>query len=452
MSALDKASKFSEKFKIDEYEIVSVKKRITTIRITDSEIAEIKQNFDESFGVRLIHQKKILSFQTSNEKEIEEMTEKSLKTLPHLKTNSFWKSLPQNAKYNTIEGTYDKRLEQISGSNVADIAQTMINSTHDKKIDAISGSLNVVSEYFEISNSRGLELNDKATYISGIINAESEEGESSVSGIGHECCRTLDKFPVEKLGHDAKKMCVDSINSKKCENDTYSIIFEPYAIGELLAFVFASNFSLRLFSEKKSCFSNNLQEEIAVKEFSLIDDPHVPEGIGTKPFDDEGVKTNLNKFIDKGIFKNTFSNLFDSYKENKNTAGNAARQGSPMGRSSEPIPISTPHNLKIEAGNTSQEEMIKDTKQGLLVGRLWYTYAVNPIKGDFSCTARSGVRIIENGEIKNPGKQVRIIYNLPILLKNISAIGNDPKNVLPWAAFPSITPSIKVENIKTISI
>ena len=86
------------------------------------------------------------------------------------------------------------------------------------------------------------------------------------------------------------------------------------------------------------------------------------------------------------------------------------------------------------------------------MGRLWYTYAVNPIKGDFSCTARSGVRIIENGEIKNPGKQVRIIYNLPILLKNISAIGNDPKNVLPWAAFPSITPSIKVENIKTISI
>ena len=280
----------------------------------------------------------------------------------------------------------------------------------------------------------------------------SEEGESSVSGIGHECCRTLDKFPVEKLGHDAKKMCVDSINSKKCENDTYSIIFEPYAIGELLAFVFASNFSLRLFSEKKSCFSNNLQEEIAVEEFSLIDDPHVSEGIGTKPFDDEGVKTNLNKFIDKGIFKNTFSNLFDSYKENKDTTGNAARQGSPMGRSSEPIPISTPHNLKIEAGNTSQEEMIKDTKHGLVVGRLWYTSAVNPIKGDFSCTARSGVRIIENGEIKNPGKQVRIIYNLPILLKNISAIGNDPKNVLPWAAFPSITPSIKVENIKTISI
>ena len=91
--------------------------------------------------------------------------------------------------------------------------------------------------------------------------------------------------------------------------------------------------------------------------------------------------------------------------------------------------------------------MIKDTNRGLLVGRLWYTYAVNPIKGDFSCTARSGIRIIENGEIKNPGRSVRIIHNFPKMLKNISGIGNNQRNVIQWASLPSITPSIKVENI-----
>jgi len=50
-----------------------------------------------------------------------------------------------------------------------------------------------------------------------------------------------------------------------------------------------------------------------------------------------------------------------------------------------------------------------------------------PIKGDFSCTARSGIRIIENGEIKGPGKSVRIIHSLPTMLKNISEIGNNQK-------------------------
>ena len=96
--------------------------------------------------------------------------------------------------------------------------------------------------------------------------------------------------------------------------------------------------------------------------------------------------------------------------------------------------------------------MIKDTKHGLIIGRLWYTYAVNPIKGDFSCTARSGIHIIENGEIKSSGKSVRIIHNIATMLKNISEIGNNQRNVIQWASLPSITPSIKVENITVNSI
>lgn len=452
MSAFDKASKYSDKFQIDECEIVFVKKKITTIRITDSEVVEIKENFDESFGVRLIQGKKISSFQTINEKEIEDNIERSLNTSKYLKPSEFWKSLPSSIKYTPIEDTADVKLTQISGTKATDLAQNMINSALDKKISTISGSLNIVSEYFEISNSKGMDIKDDGTYISGIINAESEIGSNPVSGIGHECCRTLDKFSAEKIGQDAKTMCMESINPKRCENDTYSIIFEPYSVGEMLAFVFASNFNFKTVTEKKSCFSTDFQNSIAVEEFSLMDDPHALQGIGTKPFDDEGVKTNINCIIEKGVFKNTFSNLFDSFKENRESTGNAARPGSPMGRNSEPIPIALPHNLRIKEGNTSQEDMIKDTKHGLLVGRLWYTYAVNPIKGDFSCTARSGIRIIENGEIKSSGKSVRIIHNLPVLLKNISAIGNNQKNVQQWASLPSITPSIKVDGIKAIPI
>ena len=126
--------------------------------------------------------------------------------------------------------------------------------------------------------------------------------------------------------------------------------------------------------------------------------------------------------------------------------------GSPMGNSAEPIPISAPHNLIVTPGNSTQEDMIKDIKHGLLIGRLWYTYAVNPIKGDFSCTARSGIQIIENGEIVAPGKSVRIVHNLPKLFNNITDIGSDQRRVIQWASLPSITPSIKVENISVNSI
>ena len=428
MSALEKAIIHSKKIGIDECEVVVVKKNIITVRITDSEIIEIKQNFDENYGIRLIHSKKIISIQTTNkEKIIDEITE-GLKTTLKLKPRKFWRGLPNKKELTQLEGTFDKKLKQISGSKATDIAQNMINSSENKKVDTITGSLNIVYEDFELSNSNGLNFNNESTYISGIINAESEQSTLAVSGIGHACGRTLSKFSPEQIGLDAKNMCINSINPQKINSDTYSIIFDPYSVGELLAFVVATNFNFKTFKEKKSCFSNNFKDKISVNEFNLTDNPHIPEGIGTKSIDDEGTKTKKINLIQNGIFKNIFSNLYDSYKEGGvESSGNAIRMGSPMGRSAEPIPISAPHNLIVTSGSSSQEDMIKDTKHGLLVGRLWYTYAVNPIKGDFSCTARSGIQIIKNGKIVGPGKSVRIVHNLPKMLNNISDIGKDQK-------------------------
>ena len=453
MSALEKAIIYSKKIGIDECEVIVVKKNIITVRITDSEIAEIKQNFDENYGIRLIHSKKIISIQTTNKEKIIDEITRGLKTTLKLKPREFWRGLPDKKELTHLKGTFDKKLKQISGVQAADIAQNMINSSENKKIDTITGSLNIVYEDFELSNSNGLNFNNESTYISGIINAESEHSTLPVSGIGHACGRTLSKFSPEQIGHNAKNMCINSINPQKINSDTYSIIFDPYSVGELLAFVVASNFNFKTFKEKKSCFSNNFKDKISVKEFNLVDNPHIPEGIGTKSIDDEGVKTKKINLVENGIFKNTFSNLYDSYKEGEEkSSGNAIRMGSPMGRSAEPIPISAPHNLVVTPGNSSQEEIIKDTKHGLLVGRLWYTYAVNPIKGDFSCTARSGIQIIENGKIVGPGKSVRIVHSLPKMLNNISDIGNDQNRVMQWASLPSITPSIKVENISVNSI
>ena len=453
MSALEKAIIHSKNIGIDECEVVVVKKNITTVRITDSEIVEIKQNFDKNYGIRIIHQKKITSIQTTNKENILDSIENGLKTTLKLKPREFWKGLPEKKEFTQLEGTFDKKLKQISGSKATDIAQNMINSSENKKIDTITGSLNIVYENFELSNSNELNFNNESTYISGIINAESEHSTLPVSGIGHACGRTLSKFSPEQIGLDAKNMCIDSINPQKINSEKYSIIFDPYSVGELLAFVVAANFNFKTFKEKKSCFSNNFKNKISTEEFNLTDDPHIPEGIGTKSIDDEGIKTEKIKLIENGIFKNSFSNLYDSYKEGeKESSGNAIRMGSPMGRSAEPIPISAPHNLTITQGSSSQEDMIKDTKHGLLVGRLWYTYAVNPIKGDFSCTARSGIRIIKNGKIVGPGKSVRIVHNLPTLLKNISDIGNDQRRIMQWASLPSITPSIKVEDIAVNSI
>ena len=59
----------------------------------------------------------------------------------------------------------------------------------------------------------------------------------------------------------------------------------------------------------KNYITEEHEKKIAGERFSLLDDPHIPEGIGTKSVDDEGIETQRKYLIEKGIFKNTFSNL-----------------------------------------------------------------------------------------------------------------------------------------------
>ncbi len=448
MSDLEKILTHSKNLGISECEVIHVNRKVTTIRITDSEIAEIKQNQEENLGIRIIKENRISTAQTNSFEKGVEVLEKAHQMTSFLKPRDFWKSLPSQCSSFQLDGTFDQKLADIEGKDAADIAQEMINSASKQKVSSISGSLNIVSEKYHLENSNGLKFQNPATYVSGMINADSGTQSELISGIGQESCRTLDAFDPEKVGSDAAEMCLGSSNPKNCQSEEYEIIFEPYSVGELLSFVVTSNFNQKIFSEKKSCFSNNLGKKIASEELSLLDDPHAPEGVGSKTVDDEGIDTKVNPLIEEGVFKNTFSNLYDAYKTGKESTGNGLRIGSPMGRDAEPIPISAPNNLKIKNGDFSQEELIKETKHGILVGRLWYTYAVNPIKGDFSCTARSGIRIIEDGEIVAAGKPVRIVHSLPILLQNISGIANNAKNVLQWASLPSITPSIRSDKIR----
>jgi PmbA protein len=450
LSACEKVLSKAKSLHLDECEAFFVERKITTVRITDSEIAELKQNQERGLAVRIIHEKRIGSAKTTNFEN--NIVEKALQSTSLVKPKNFWKSLPSNTKFPTVEKTFDKKLAEISGIEVSDIAQEMINAAKQQKITTISGSLNIVSENIEIVNSNGLNCTDKATYIAGNINADSDYGITPVSGVGAVSSRTANNFSAETIGKDAAEMCINSINPESCQSETYSIIFEPYAVGEMLAFVFSSNFNLKTYSEKRSCFVDKIGKNIATENFNLIDDPHHPEGIGSKSFDDEGVSTLPQHLIKSGVFTNTFSDSFYAFKEGKKSTGNASRMGSPMGRNAQPIPFPLPHNLRIDGKGETQDEIIKNTKKGLLVGRLWYTYPVNPERGDFSCTARSGIRIIENGVIKKPGKSVRIVHNLPTLLQNVSAIGKDTKNVLQWSSLPCITPSIKVEGVKVVPI
>lgn len=438
----------SRAFDVDECEAALVRKSVTTVRMAGSEIVEVKQIQDEGLAMRVVREKRIVSARVGTELG-REFLAGSMDAFALCRPREFWRSLPSETGPTTrLDDTSDARIWKMEGAEVADLAQEMINSASGGPVAAVSGSLTVVAEEFHLVNSRGLHTADKSTYVAGMINADADLTTAPASGFGHQSCRTLDAFLPEKIGRDAAEMCTRSSGAIPCSPGEYSIIFEPYSVGEILAFVAAPNFDHRRYSEGRSCLAGMIGREVSNEGFGLYDDPHAPQGIGSRSIDDEGVATRLIPLINEGRLEGTYRNLYDAFKEKVRPTGNGLRAGSPMGRSATPVPASLPHNLRVQRGDMSPDELVRQTRRGLLIGRLWYTYAVNPLRGIFSCTARSGVRVIRDGEIVAAGRPVRIMHSLPALLANISGVGNDEKNILQWASLPSITPSIKVEGIR----
>lgn len=448
----NKAVNIALKLGADEAESFLVEREIITIRIADSQIAEAKGTREHGLALRIVKKKSIGAAGTSlvDDEHLANSASDAISAAKLMESKSKWKSLPKPAKITAVDGCYDERLNKLDIGQCVDTALEMLNSALKfSKVTSVSGSLHVVREQVYLENSNSINLQDKGTYIVGNINADAKvTNDGTVSGVGFGAARTLGSFNPESIGNEAGDMATRSIDARTCEEDTYSVIFEPYALGELLSFVFAYNFNAKSYQDKRSCLYGKLGTKVAVKEFTLQDDPRARECLGSKPFDDEGVPTQTRNLIENGTFKNIIYDTFYAAKDNVESTGNASRAGYPVGRSADPIPFPSINNIVISSGDYGKEEMIKDTKKGLLVGRLWYTYAVNPERGDFSCTARSGVFVIKDGQIVGPSKMVRIIDNLQRLLMNISAVGKDQKHILQWHALPSLTPSVRVDGIK----
>jgi PmbA protein len=117
MSACEKALSHAKNLNIEECESIFSQRKIITVRITDSEIAEIKQNQEKTLGVRVINKKRISSAQTSNLEEIPQIVDQALASSEHPKPKEYWNSLPHDFKKTvSVDCLYDKKLVEITGS------------------------------------------------------------------------------------------------------------------------------------------------------------------------------------------------------------------------------------------------------------------------------------------------------------------------------------------------
>jgi PmbA protein len=158
---------------------------------------------------------------------------------------------------------------------------------------------------------------------------------------------------------------------------------------------------------RKSTFLLDSLDTQVLADFVTIDEqPHLPAGLASSPFDGEGVATVDRRLVDAGVIKGYILGSYYARKLGMESTGNAGGI----------------HNLSVSDTGHGFTDLLAQMDRGLLVTEL-IGHGVNPVTGDYS---RGAVGFwVENGEIRFPVAEITMAGNLKDMYRNIVAIGND---------------------------
>jgi PmbA protein len=214
------------------------------------------------------------------------------------------------------------------------------------------------------------------------------------------------------VGRRAAQRALRRLGARPVKTCEVPVIFDGVTARSLLGHVesLVSGYSVY---RQASAWADRLGERVAADGVTVIDDGRLPGGLGSKPFDGEGLPTRRSAVIEDGRLASWLLDSYSARKLGMSSTGNASR-----GAGSSPGVGST--NLWIEPGDKTLDDIIADTERGLLVTEL-IGMGFNPVTGDYS---RGAVGLwIESGEITHPVEEVTIAGNLTDMLCGIDSVG-----------------------------
>ncbi len=204
----------------------------------------------------------------------------------------------------------------------------------------------------------------------------------------------------EVIGRNAGERAVRRVNPRQMATGRVTVVYDPrVAIG--LVGHLAGAISGAAIARKTSFLRDKLGQQLFPASVRITDDPLRPRGLGSRPFDGEGVSGAALDVIADGVLKTWLLDSTTARELGLATNGRASRRGGT------PTPGAT--NLTLLPGSETPEAMIATIDRGIYVTEL-IGHGVNMNNGDYS----RGVAgfVIENGEIGHPVSEVTIAGNL----------------------------------------
>ncbi|NJF24661.1 TldD/PmbA family protein [Thermococcus sp. Bubb.Bath] len=402
------------------------------VRFANNEITVAKNWHERKVELFVEKEKRIAS--TSITDLSEENIERTLKTLL-----SNMKGMAPKEDYNGIaEGpfeykeipeTFDKAIVELDEPN--EYVERAINTALEEGSKRVAGVLYTDHDKIYLTTSNGVEAFDEGAGIEISVRAFIGDLES---GHGTNSVRVLKKFDPESAGRKAGEIARLARNPEQGPEGKFDVVFDPLAFANLLSYM---SFMTSAYAAEAgfSFLINKLGQKVANEIVTIKDVGNMPNGYGTRKFDDEGVPTKETTIIKNGTFKTFLLNTSMARKYKVETTANAG--------------LVMPHawNLVLEPGDYSKEELFSEVKRGIYITNVWYTRFQNYVAGDFSTIPRDGIFLVENGELK-PIRNIRVSDNLQRILENIVALGKELHHIHWWEVnTPVSTPYVLVKDV-----
>ncbi len=312
------------------------------------------------------------------------------------------------------------------------IAQSLQVAKESKLVGA--GYLEDITGFAAMMNSKGLFAYNTSTNVNFSVTMRTEDGKGS--GYATRGYNDIRKLDTNKVTQIAAEKGIKSATAKAIEPGKYTVILEPAAAAVLLENIFFG-LDARQADEGRSFLSQpggktRLGEKLVDERVNIYSDPLNPE-LPTSTWTGDGRPQEKISWIEKGVVKNlSYSRYWAEKKGVKAIPG--------------------PDGVIMEGGTKSIEELIKGTKKGILVTRLWYIRPVDPQTLLLTGLTRDGTFYIENGEIKFPIKNFRFNESPVIMLNNLEELGKVERTVSVESNINYLIPPLKIRDFTFSSL
>jgi len=441
LSVADDACRFAQKKKISDYEIFVSSSSTSQVNIQGG-MVHANDGVSEGIGVRVAIGKKIgFASATGLGKDAIRFACEEALSVAHAideENKRFLDFAPP--RRGGKEGIIDKKLLDFMGENLVSACGEIYSDAmgYEERIVSVSGEVTLSFGGFALANSCGIVKATRSVACGGFIDATAYDGRKRKTGSDFIVSRRKPDF--SGLGIRAAKNAVDMLSSQNLgASERIPTIWEPLCAAQFMETAFLLSINGRSVVEGRSAFAGKMGQKVGIEELNVIDAGQMPEAVATTSIDAEGTPRKDTTIIEKGILK---SFLFDHYYAGiygTESTGNAARA------SFTSSPNIAPTTITIVPGKKSKEEIIAETKRGILVtGFVMGMGHSDLISGDFSVVVPNPF-LIEDGQTKYALEPVTIAGNLYESLKQITDIGADslltPFAFTPTLAFEGFTVS-----------